>query len=169
MTPARRGSRSPSSDLLPRCQRMLDHRSRQGGAGPGGQARWNRGAISVPLVPAISGLPRSTADELLSTSGRPPRPDATICKQVVNRPPRWDMILGRQLRGGRGTSRARSARDCGRSAQGRRAISVPLARVTRSQPRLLGSVRVASSAPLPGVTARLPKLIVRVRFSSPAQ
>ena len=49
-----------------------------------------------------------------------------------------------------------------------RAISVPLARVTRGQPRLLGIIRVASSAPLTGVTARLPKLIVRVRFSSPA-
>jgi hypothetical protein len=75
---------------------------------------------------------------------------------------------GGQLRGGRGRSRTRSGYERRTSAQGRRAISVPLAWVTRGQPRLLGIIRVASSAPLTGVTARLPKLIVRVRFSSPA-
>ena len=55
-----------------------------------------------------------------------------------------------------------------RSAYDRRAISVPLARVTRGQPGPLGSARDARSAPLAAVTAALPKLIVRVRFSSPA-
>jgi hypothetical protein len=44
-----------------------------------------------------------------------------------------------------------------------RMIIVPLARVTRGQPRLLGIIRVASSASLTGVTARLPKLIVRIQ------
>jgi hypothetical protein len=44
-----------------------------------------------------------------------------------------------------------------RSAYDRRAISVPLARVTRGQPGPLGSAR---SAPLAAVTAALPKLTV---------
>ena len=55
-----------------------------------------------------------------------------------------------------------------RSAHDRRAISVPLAGVTRGQPRSLGTARDAWSAPLAAVTVTLPKLIVRVRFSSPA-
>jgi hypothetical protein len=54
------------------------------------------------------------------------------------------------------------------SVHDRRAISVPLARVTRGQPGSLETVRDAWSAPLAAVTAELPKLIVRVRFSSPA-
>src|ERR1039457_2272895 len=45
---------------------------------------------------------------------------------------------------------------------------MPLARVTRGQPRSLLTARDAWSAPLAAVTATLPKLIVRVRFSSPA-
>src|ERR1022692_2874138 len=58
--------------------------------------------------------------------------------------------------------------EAGMNAARQRKVAVPLAWVTRGQPRLLGIIRVASSAPLTGVTARLPKLIVRVRFSSPA-
>jgi hypothetical protein len=44
--------------------------------------------------------------------------------------------------------------------QDRRAISVPLVRVTRGQPRSLGTARDAWSAPLAAVTAALPKLIL---------
>ena len=47
-----------------------------------------------------------------------------------------------------------------------RAISGPLTRVTRGQPRSLQTTRVGRSAPQPAVIALLPKLIVRVRFSS---
>ncbi len=54
------------------------------------------------------------------------------------------------------------------SAHDRRAISVPLTRVTKGQPRSLGTARSAWSASLAAVSAALPKLIVRVRFSSPA-
>jgi len=54
------------------------------------------------------------------------------------------------------------------SGQDLRAISVPLARVTRGQPRLLPAIRLGRSAPLTAVTVPLPKLIVRVRFPSPA-
>src|SRR6266480_381810 len=50
----------------------------------------------------------------------------------------------------------------------RRALSGPLARVTRGQPRSPGITRFARSAPLTAVAAALPKLIVRVRFPSPA-
>ena len=49
----------------------------------------------------------------------------------------------------------------------RRAISVPLARVTKGQPGSLSTARNARSAPLAGATVALPKLIVPVRFSSP--
>jgi hypothetical protein len=55
-----------------------------------------------------------------------------------------------------------------RSAQDHRAISVPLARVMRGQPRSLGTTKGTRSAALAAATAPLPKLIVRVRFSSPA-
>ena len=67
-----------------------------------------------------------------------------------------------------GMEPVRTARIRRRSAQNRRAISVPLTRVTRGQPGSLGTTRDAWSAPLAAVTAALPKLIVRVRFSSPA-
>jgi hypothetical protein len=50
----------------------------------------------------------------------------------------------------------------------RRAISLPLAKVTRGQPRPLADNYTRRSAPLAAVVAALPKLIVRVRFSSPA-
>jgi hypothetical protein len=75
---------------------------------------------------------------------------------------------GRQLRGGRGRSRAQKPPKRARLAHDRRAISVPLARVTRGQPGSLETARDARSAPLAAVTAALPKLIVRVRFPSPA-
>ena len=68
-------------------------------------------------------------------------------------------------RGGAGREAAPTRR---RSAHDRRAISGPLTRATRGQPRSLGTARNARSAPLAAVTAALPKLIVRVRFSSPA-
>jgi hypothetical protein len=67
-----------------------------------------------------------------------------------------------------GMEPVRTARIRRRSAQNRRAISVPLTRVTRGQPGSLGTTRDAWSAPLAAITAALPKLIVRVRFSSPA-
>ena len=79
---------------------------------------------------------------------------------------------GGQLRGVRGRCRARRAAlttpGGRRSVHDRRAISVPLARVTRGQPRPLADTYTRRSAPLAAVIAALPKLIVRVRFSSPA-
>jgi hypothetical protein len=79
---------------------------------------------------------------------------------------------GGQLRGGRGRCRARRAAPTApggrRSVHDRRAIGVPLARVTRGQPRPLADTYTRRSAPLAAVIAALPKLIVRVRFSSPA-
>ena len=56
----------------------------------------------------------------------------------------------------------------GRSMQDPRAISGPLARVTKGKSRLPAGTRNGRSAPLAAVIAPLPKLIVRVRFSSPA-
>jgi hypothetical protein len=76
--------------------------------------------------------------------------------------------------GRRQTGRSAARRAClacrrwPRSPKDRRAISGPLTRVTRGQPRSLRTGEVARSGPLPGMMARLPKLIVRVRFSSPA-
>jgi hypothetical protein len=79
---------------------------------------------------------------------------------------------GGQLRGVRGRCRARRAALTApggrRSVHDRRAIGVPLARVTRGQPRPLADTYTRRSAPLAAVIAALPKLIVRVRFSSPA-
>jgi hypothetical protein len=58
--------------------------------------------------------------------------------------------------------------ESGKSVQDLRAISGPLARVTRGQSRSLADTCTRRSAPLAAVIAVLPKLIVRVRFSSPA-
>ncbi len=111
-------------------------------------------------------------------------PDEYGCKTVgpseprlprtdqVARPPSLGHDLGpgqgRAATSGQGRRRAQSVPFHGLSADDRRAISVPLTRVTRGQPGSLRTARSARSAPLPAVTAALPKLIVRVRFSSPA-
>ena len=119
------------------------------------------------------GRPRETSDasssSLLDDLGRVRRVKAKLAD--ASRFASLDTAAtakGGQLRGGRGGAGHGAAPNRARSAHDRRAISVPLARVTRGQPRSLGTARYAWSAPLAAVTAALPKLIVRVRFSSPA-
>src|SRR5262249_19523635 len=71
--------------------------------------------------------------------------------------------VGREERGAQATGADRC-----RSAQDRRAISGPLAGVTRGHLRSLGTGPAARSGPLAAVAGALPKLIMRVRFPSPA-
>src|SRR6266702_5555261 len=71
--------------------------------------------------------------------------------------------------GGQPRSAHRASWDRDRTpTQHGRAISGPLSRVMRGQPRPLAATGVRRSTPLAAVIAPLPKLIVRVRFSSPA-
>jgi hypothetical protein len=96
--------------------------------------------------------------------GQPARKTERLCRCSASLNTAFE---GRRLRGGQG--RAGTKRLGLRSpAHDRRAISVPLPRVTRGQPGSLGTARDAWSASLAAVIVTLPKLIVRVRFSSPA-
>jgi hypothetical protein len=47
----------------------------------------------VPLTSVTGGTPRSVLGSHPPSSGSFTRPITAICKQVVNRPPRWDTIL----------------------------------------------------------------------------
>ena len=76
--------------------------------------------------------------------------------------------FGQRLCPGVGHHGHERARTAAGQREDPRAISGPLTRVTRGQPRRPEANQPGWSAPLAAVTAALPKLIVRVRFSSPA-